>query len=97
MDENIKSWSTESNGYIWTPAVVNLKNGIIYPVDKLETMKWAFAPLVKILKEEKENYKKPDGTYFEHRYDIENQKVFEQFREAVITAESEYKPEKYSK
>ena len=91
LDPQIQKWSTESNGFIWTPSILNLQTGMIYPInDKDGNLKWALAMLVEINDGEKEDYKKPDGSYFQHRYDVNNQKVYDKFEEAIIEAESTY-------
>jgi transcription elongation factor Elf1 len=94
LDDQIKKWSKESNNFIWTPSILNLQNGMIYPInDENNNLKWAFASLVKINEAEKEEYKKPDGTYFENRYDVNNQKLFDEFNQAVFQAEKDFKKE----
>lgn len=91
LDNQIKSWSVESNGFIWTPSILNLQTGMIYPLnDKDGNLKWAFAMLVPINEGEREEYKKPDGTYFEHKYDVNNQKVYDKFEDAIVSAEKDY-------
>ena len=85
LDDEMKKWSKEKNGQIWIPAVVNLPVGLYYPVDVKDEMKWAMAPLVDIPEDEKDNYKKEDETYYEKKYDIDNQMIFDNFGKGITT------------
>lgn len=84
MDDQIKKWSVEKNDHIWIPSIVNLPLGVLYPIDEDNEMKWAFAPLEDISGEQKEDYIKEDGTHYEKMYDIENQIVFDEFKDAIF-------------
>ena len=58
FDDAIKKWSKEVNGYIWTPSIVHLPIGIIYPEADDDNLNWIFARMVDIQKEERKNYNK---------------------------------------
>lgn len=84
LDENMKKWGKESQGQVWIPSVVNLPVGLLYPADEKNKMKWFFAPLVDINEDEKDGYKKEDGTHYTKRYDMENQIDFDTFKQAIF-------------
>lgn len=102
LDDQMKDMAKEANGQIWIPSIVNLPIGILYPVKEKDDLIWNFAPLVSIADEEKENYKKEDGTYFTKKYDMDKQITFENFGRAlleinaVISARDKMKNEKES-
>ena len=84
LDDNMKKWSKESRGHIWIPSILNLSIGLYYPIEEKKSMKWAFAPLVSVKDSEKENYKKDDGSYYNHRYDMDNQLIFDEFYRGIL-------------
>ena len=84
LDESMKKWSKESRGHIWIPSVLNLSIGLYYPIEEKKSMKWAFAPLVNVKDSDKENYKKEDGSYYDHRYDMDNQLIFNKFYQGIL-------------
>lgn len=84
LDEKMQSWSKESNGQIWIPSVLNLPIGIYYPFDEDNKMVWAFAPIEKISEEDRENYPIGDGKFYEQKYDIDNQILFDNFGQGLI-------------
>jgi hypothetical protein len=90
LPKDMKEWAVEKQNRIWIPSIMTLPIGMLYPVNidnmvnhKTE-MKWAFAPMVKISEDEKENYKKPDGGYYEKKIDTDNPKIYEEFFEAMM-------------
>ena len=80
----MQKWSKFKSNYIWRPSIVTVPHGMLYPIDKNGKMIWAFIPLVKIKEEDKEKYKKENGTYYEARYDSDRQITFKNFKEAVF-------------
>lgn len=92
IDENLKKWVKEHDGYTWLPAVMNLPVGIIYPTERDDMMKWAFAPLVSIPEEEQKNYPRPDGSgNYDHRYDLENESHYDIFSDCIKDVNERYK------
>ena len=84
MDSSIKKWAKEVNDQIWIPSVLNLEAGILYPTESDDkSMKWAFAPLVDIDEKEQKNYPNPSGGFFEKRYDIEKEVLFDSFAQGI--------------
>ena len=84
LDDRMKKWSKEFNGQIWIPSVLNLPIGVYYPLDESDEMKWAFAPIEKIPEENQNQYVRPDGKFYEQKYDIDNQIVFDNFGEGLM-------------
>ena len=80
LDDDMKEWAREINGYIWIPSVVNLSVGLYYPFNVGGEMKWALAPLVDIPENEQKDYPREDGKgSHTKKYDIENQLIFDEF------------------
>ena len=84
LDESMKKWSKESRGHIWIPSILNLSIGLYYPIEEKKSMKWAFAPLVNIKDSDKGDYKKEDGSYYDQRYDMDNQLIFDKFYQGIL-------------
>ena len=84
LGDDMKKWAKLDSGYIWIPSVVTIPHGMLYPIEEKNEMIWAFLPLVKISEEDKEKYKKDDGSYYEARYDQEKQITFDNFKQAVF-------------
>ena len=64
---------TDKDNYIWMPSTVNLPTmGMVFAngTNKLD-WHWAAVKAVKITEEEKESFKKKDGTYYEWRMDMD--------------------------
>jgi len=102
MDENktfnnfsdfIKKWSVVSDGHIWFPSMINLPIGSLYPVEKNDTLKWAYVKVVDIPEEEQKNY--PDetnpGEFLTKTLDYENQQIFDEYLLALATIRDEVK------
>ena len=80
LSEDMKNWSVEKNGKIWIPSIITLPVGMIYPMDdENKVMKWAFAPMVTILEEERKNYPNENGGFYEKKIDAENPKIYDEF------------------
>ena len=89
LPEEMQSWSKEANGRVWIPSMITLPFGTLYPVNidnmvnHKKEMKWAYAEMVDIPEEERENYPDGNGGYFKQRYDTDNQKIYDIFLEAM--------------
>ena len=89
LPEEMQSWSKEANDRIWIPSMITLPFGTLYPinidnmVNHKKEMKWAYAEMVDIPEEERENYPDGNGGYFKQRYDTDNQKIYDIFLEAM--------------
>ena len=100
LDDRMKKWAKTINGYVWIPAILNLKVGLIYPLEdeKTKDMKWSFSKLVDIPEEEQKNYPRENsGEYYSKRYDVENQMIFDNFYEALKEVQTDYIKENLEK
>tara|TARA_R100000152_G_C6739377_1_gene163262 strand:+ start:448 stop:996 length:549 start_codon:yes stop_codon:yes gene_type:complete len=83
LDPFMKKFSKTENNFVWIPSVMQLPIGIYYPSEKNDELIWMFAPLVNIPEEQQKKYPKPDGGFYEKRYDMEKQLEFTNFGEGV--------------
>ena len=111
LTNEMKSWIKESNDRIWIPTIMTLPLGMLYPIDvevvneedsKIadmqvteNVMKWAFAEMIQIPKEEQKNYPIPDkdGEFYAQRYDTDNQKIYDEFIYALAELNDRVKNE----
>ena len=111
LTNEMKSWIKESNDRIWIPTIMTLPLGMLYPIDvevvneedsKIadmqvteNVMKWAFAEMIQIPKEEQKNYPIPeqDGQFYAQRYDTDNQKIYDEFIYALAELNDRIKNE----
>ena len=91
LPEDMKKWSKWENNRTWIPSIITLPIGMLYPVDKDKKMKWAFAPMVEIKEEEKENYKNPNGGYYEKRIDTDDPLIYDKFLDGMLFVNKEMK------
>ena len=84
LTDDMKKWSIETNNRIWIPTVITLPVGMLYPLNVKDKLKWAFAPMVEISEEEKENYKNPQGDYYNKRIDTDNSYIYDEFFEGML-------------
>ena len=83
LGEDMKNWAKEENGYIWIPSVMALPIGMLYPIDIKEEMKWAFAPMIEIPEEERENFPNQQGGFYDKKVDTENSMIYDNFLESM--------------
>ena len=83
LGEDMKNWAKEENGYIWIPSIITLPIGMLYPVNVKEKLKWAFAPMVEISEEEKENFPNEQGGFYERKIDTDNAILYDLFIEGM--------------
>ena len=111
LTNEMKSWLREANDRIWIPTIMTLPLGMLYPIDvevvneedsKIadmqvteNVMKWAFAEMIQIPKEEQKNYPIPDkdGEFYAQRYGIDNQKIYDEFIYALAELNDRVKNE----
>ena len=84
LPADMKKWSIVVDQSIWIPSFLTLPTAMIYPIDDSGKMKWAYAELVDVPlnilpKDKKEEYKNPNGGYYEKTYDTDNAKIFDEF------------------
>ncbi len=95
LGEDMKNWAKEENGYIWIPSIITLPIGMLYPINeeivdgigevgdsRTSVMKWAFAPMVEISEDERENYPNGNGGFYDKKIDTDNPKVWNKYVEA---------------
>ena len=84
LGEDMKNWSVESNGKIWIPSIITLPIGMLYPINnKNKELKWAFAPMVEIPEEERENFPNELGGFYDKKIDTDNAIVYDLFIEGM--------------
>ena len=83
LGEDMKNWAKEENGYIWIPSIITLPIGMLYPVNVKEKLKWAFAPMVEISEEERENFPNEQGGFYERKIDTDNAVLYDLFIEGM--------------
>jgi len=91
LSEFVQKHSAESNGYVWIPSVLTLPIGSLYPIDKDNKLKWAFASLVDVTEEEKESFpvEGQEGKFHTKKLDTDNAKVFEKYLFALAELQQE--------
>ena len=96
LGEDMKNWAVESNGKVWIPSIITLPIGMLYPINKKvvdgigevgdslkKELKWAFAPMVEIPEEERENFPNEQGGFYEKRIDTDKAVVYDLFIEGM--------------
>ena len=91
LPEEMQSWSKESNGRIWIPSMITLPFGMLYPIDGDNKMKWAYAEMIDIPKEEQKNYPDEKGSFYKKKIDTENPKIYDEFLEGMVTINKKMK------
>ena len=88
LTENMKQWVKIENDRIWIPTIMTLHTGMLYPFDNEDgEMKWAFAPMVDIPKDEQKNYPIPEqeDKFYAQKYDTDNKEEYDTFLECLHT------------
>ena len=84
LGEDMKNWAKEQNGHIWIPSIITLPIGMLYPINnKNKELKWSFAPMVEIPKEERENFPNEKGGFYDKKIDTDNSIIFNVFLEGM--------------
>ena len=97
LSDDMKNWAVETQGRIWIPTMMTLPMGMLYPfnekpedpIDKV--MKWGYAKMVDIPKEEQKNYPAPNGQFYTKTYDVDNVKIYDTFFNAMLKINEEMK------
>ena len=79
----MKTWAVESNGKIWIPSIITLPIGMLYPVNIKNELKWAFAPMVEIPEDDRENFPNQQGGFYERKIDTDNPTIYNLFIEGM--------------
>ena len=83
LGEDMKNWAKEENGHIWIPSVIALPVGMLYPIDIKNDLKWAFAPMVEIPEEERENFPNEQGGFYDKKVDTDNAVIYNLFLDGM--------------
>ena len=83
LGEDMKNWAKEENGHIWIPSIITLPIGMLYPMNIKKEMKWAFAQMVEIPEEERENFPNEQGGFYDKKIDTDNAVVYDVFIEGM--------------
>jgi len=87
--EDMKKWSKVANDKMWIPTIMTLPIGMLYPtdVDNLvnhkKEMKWHFAEMVDIPKDEQKNFPNEKGGFYNKRIDTDNAIVYGVFLDGI--------------
>ena len=92
LTEDMKKWSKVKNDRLWIPTIMTLPIGMLYPqnVDNLVNhkteMKWHFAKMIEIPKEERKNYpvEGDSNKFYEKKIDTDNAKIYDTFLEGMV-------------
>ena len=79
LSPDMKKWAKEENGRVWIPSIITLPVGMLYPINDDDNMKWSFAPMVEIPKEEQKNFPNGQGGFYERKIDTDNPRIFDEF------------------
>jgi len=85
LGEDMKNWAVEKNGKIWIPSIITLPVGMLYPINIKKELKWAFAPMVEIPEEERENFPNGQGGFYERKIDTDKAVIYDIFIEGMTT------------
>ena len=87
LDDKMKSWSKEADGYIWIPTILQLSSGILYPIEIDNEMKWAYSKIVELDEDEQKKYPVPgkENEYYKTKYDTDNEKYFDNFALGILS------------
>lgn len=85
LTDEMKSWAKEAIGRVWIPSLFTLPDGMIYPENENGKMKWRFAELIEIPKDEQKNYPVEGQTdkFYDKRYQTEKPKKYDNFYEVM--------------
>tara|TARA_Y100000034_G_C6693811_1_gene305633 strand:- start:118 stop:594 length:477 start_codon:yes stop_codon:yes gene_type:complete len=83
LSEEMKSWTKVIEDRIWIPSIMTLPMGIVFPVGTVDSMAWAYAPMVDIPREEQVNYPNEMGGFHETKYDTDESVFYGTFHEAM--------------
>ena len=83
LGKDMKKWAVENNGNIWIPSVIALPVGMLYPIDVKGDMKWSFASMIEIPKEERENFPNPQGGFYDKKVDTDNAVIYDLFLQGM--------------
>jgi len=97
LTEEMQRWSTEKDNRIWIPGIITLPEGMVYPFEDAEELKWGYAEMVDIPEEEQKNYPTAEGEVYKQQYDVENTIVYDLFYKCLEELNKQAKERRISK
>ena len=94
LPHDMQKMAKRHNDQYWIPSVMTLPMGVINPVLVDKNLFWAYAPLVDIPENDRDQYTTGDGRFYEHRYDQSRTKLFTEFHTALEELNEKYSPKK---
>ena len=84
LSDFVKKYSIVIDEHIWIPNLLTLPFGSLYPIEEKNKLRWAYASLVDVKEDEKEKFKKEDGSYFTKKLDTDNPVTFDNYAEGMV-------------
>ena len=97
LTKEMQTWATEHDGRIWIPGIITLPEGMVYSFEDAKKLKWGYAKMIDIPKEEQKNYPSPDGGVYEQQYDVENATTYDIFYKCLEELNKQAKGKRVSK
>ena len=99
LTDEMKGWAVENNGRIWTPTMMTLPMGMLYPFNEVnektetENMYWKVAYMKSIPEEEQKNYPVPGykDAFYKKKYDTDNSEKYNLFLQVYQKQQSLYR------
>ena len=85
LTDDMKNWSKEAINRIWIPSIFTLPDGMIYPDNDGDVMKWKLAEMKSIPIKERKNYpiEGQEDKFYDKKYDTDNSIVYDYFYEVM--------------
>ena len=98
LTDEMKKWAKEYNNRVWIPGILTLPEGMVYPIEKDNNMKWGYAEMVDIPKDKQKQYPLPDNTGFHMQmYDTDNAIIYDKFYKCLKELNENAKKKRISK
>ena len=85
LTDDMKDWSKEALDRIWIPSIFTLPDGLIYPDNDGDIMKWKLAEMKSIPTKEQKDYpiEGQKDKFYNKKYDTDNPVVYDNFYEVM--------------
>ena len=85
LTDDMKGWAKEAIDRVWIPSMFTLPDGMIYPDNVDNKMKWKLADLVDIPEKDQKNYpmEGESDKFYDKKYDTDNPTVYDYFYEVM--------------
>ena len=86
LTDDMKKWSKKAIGRIWIPSIFTLPDGMIYPDNDGDVMKWKLAEMKSIPIKEQKKYpiEGREDKFYDKKYDTDNSIVYDYFYEVML-------------